>query len=861
MIPSNVARLAGRVSLVLLSAAFAADALAQVQEITVTTRKREEKLQEIPVAVTAFGAGDVERLAINDLRNLAKMTSGIIFDTGFAPQDTRITIRGLAPVRGRQNVAILQDGIDISSQAIQTNGGSLLINPRLFDVERIEVVKGPQNALYGRTAFNGAINYVMRQPTEELTGRIYTDIGSNGQAELRGGLSGALIGDRLLGEISGATWNFDGFYDNETTGGDLGGQQGTAFAGTLLWKATDRLTFRLRGETLNDEYDPFPYRQIVGTTPLSIPAAAFTQLPIPGSSPPATSRVLSPAVTSINAVVGTLPDGKDLTPGISSNPRNGGDYPGIDRDINRFTLTGTYDFDAVTLTYLGHSARAKTNQFYDSVAVGDTTSGPTRFIGAEIVFDDRTELQSHELRLSSNGDNKVDWVAGGLYWKEDVEMVDGGYNCINNGNNNPAATPFQPPCGPRMATINVRNSPFPGVPLNPDFWSRETTHWSVYGLVDWEFIDRFNLILEGRYTREALDASGPNRNVSRIIGDAITIPPGIPVGNPQTLAPALGQVPGSRRDDFFSPKATIQWRATDAAQVYFSWAQAAKPAGIALLTGGAGGFDPKGQSFDREEMQVWELGAKSEWFDRRLTVNGAVFFQDYNDKQVSVQVVDPVTNQLVPRTQNASSAEVWGFELDAQWVPTDWLSLFASYTYLDTEYTDFFEETRGAGNIAQASVGRPNNCVAFIPDGATQALCRMNLSGNQLEYAPEHAAVVGFTLQKSLSNDITGFFEGNAQYQDERYMDRFNVQKLDSFTTVDFRLGLRTAKWDLIAYVDNAFENTAIKTGTPAVYTGTSQAFFFPGPFTFVIPPSTLAVLPDLRQFGVRASFRFGGER
>jgi hypothetical protein len=137
----------------------------------------------------------------------------------------------------------------------------------------------------------------------------------------------------------------------------------------------------------------------------------------------------------------------------------------------------------------------------------------------------------------------------------------------------------------------------------------------------------------------------------------------------------------------------------------------------------------------------------------------------------------------------------------------------------------------------------------------------MNLSGNQLEYAPEHAVVAGFNLQAPISDGLTAFFEGNAVYQDERYMDRFNVQKLDSFTVVDFRVGLRGDRWDVIAYVDNAFEDETVKTGTPAVYTATSQAFFAPGPFTFVIPPSTLVVLPDLRQFGIRASFRFGGKQ
>lgn len=149
-----------------------------VDEIIVTTRKREENLQEVPVVVNAITAEEIAQLGIKDTEDVARHDSGVIFDKGFAAQDTRITIRGLAPSRGRQNVAVLVDDIDIANQAMQTNGGGLLINPRLFDAERIEVVKGPQNALYGRTAFAGAINYITRKPGDVFEGRVALDVGS-----------------------------------------------------------------------------------------------------------------------------------------------------------------------------------------------------------------------------------------------------------------------------------------------------------------------------------------------------------------------------------------------------------------------------------------------------------------------------------------------------------------------------------------------------------------------------------------------------------------------------------------------------------------------------------------------------------
>lgn len=118
--------------------ALSTEAWSQVAEIIVTTRKREENLQEIPVAVQAVGAEDIERRGLTSLDDIIRQSPSMILDQGFAPQDQRITIRGLAPTRGRQNVAVLVDDIDVSSESIGTLGGSLLINPQLFDLERVE---------------------------------------------------------------------------------------------------------------------------------------------------------------------------------------------------------------------------------------------------------------------------------------------------------------------------------------------------------------------------------------------------------------------------------------------------------------------------------------------------------------------------------------------------------------------------------------------------------------------------------------------------------------------------------------------------------------------------------------------------
>jgi outer membrane receptor protein involved in Fe transport len=142
---------------------------AAVNEIVVTARKKQENLQKVPIAIDVLGSEQIQELAIRDLDDVMRFSPSLIFDESFNPQDTKITVRGVPNTRGRSNVAFLIDGIDVTSQPIGSAGSSILVNQRLLDVERIEVVKGPQSALYGRSAFAGALSYVSKEPGDRDT--------------------------------------------------------------------------------------------------------------------------------------------------------------------------------------------------------------------------------------------------------------------------------------------------------------------------------------------------------------------------------------------------------------------------------------------------------------------------------------------------------------------------------------------------------------------------------------------------------------------------------------------------------------------------------------------------------------------
>jgi len=226
-----------------------------LEEITVTARKTAESLQEVPLAITAISTEEIERLGIKDLNQIAQQDTSVQFDEGFTPSDTRVTIRGLSPTRGRPNVATLVDGIDVGSEAVSNPGGSVLVNPRLLDVERIEIVKGPQSALYGRSAFAGAIQYVTKDPGETLGGSVSVDANNQEDKQIRGSVSVPLT-ETLGMLVNGYAWDNVGYYDNSVTGKPLGGGTGVGGSLTFKFEPTDTLGFKWRTEYTDDETAP-----------------------------------------------------------------------------------------------------------------------------------------------------------------------------------------------------------------------------------------------------------------------------------------------------------------------------------------------------------------------------------------------------------------------------------------------------------------------------------------------------------------------------------------------------------------------------------------------------------------------------
>lgn len=838
-----------------------------IDEITVTTRKREESLQSVPIAVQAFTDEQIQRLGITDIRDVAKFTPSVQFDSNFGPLDNRITIRGLSQTRGRPSAAILVDGIDVTSESVSFSGTGSLLTQRLLDVERIEVVKGPQSALYGRSAFNGAVQYITRDPSlEGLDGRASLDVAEYGRRELKGSVSGPLMGDTLAVGLNAALWNEDGFYRHPATGERVGGGDGWGIAGTFLYQPEDRFRLRGRLEYSDDEFDSGAHTTIRHNEELLLSD------PANGVSAGCDGGVFNAAAcgTRVYPILrGSMGSASGRQVSNSTDPRNGKAYRGTERSFLRASLQFDWTEDWGTVNSWTGFTSGEDAFFIDGDfdAVFEGPPGNQQDVSlraSEFDFEDDITQFSQELRWTSNLDGPVQVTAGGLYWYERVEQVD----------NSRISDVIVPPSALRSAP-----EAFPFFEKRPTDFERETDHWSIYAALDWEISSEWKLTVEGRYTDEKTEVTGPFAvplgACTDNFGFACSAPsfPDVldlftfatdPLGADALATGVIRANPqayltDSESDSFFTPKATLEFTPTEDLLAYAYIARGIKPGGISAVTSGSY-FDADGDGtanefrFGKEKLLVVEGGLKSTWLDGRLQTNGALFWQRYTDKQVSSRgLACESCGFETGLVANAGEAEILGLELEALWRPVDELTLSLAYTWLDSEYKDFVIDTTSA-----MAALRGGNCTV-APDPVSGTLeCLVSLTGNQVERTPEHALALGANYQRGLGwQGLDWFVEGSGLYQGKRYIDESNTKEMDDYWLADFSAGLVGERWTLAVYVRNAFDDDTIRSGVDAG--GFVDATLTPGTFgsTFAPADNLVAVLPDPRYWGMRFSWRY----
>lgn len=905
-------------------------------EIIVSVRRKDENLQDIPIAVSALSEETIERYGINDVGDVAKFTPGIQFDEGFGAQDTRVVIRGLSPTRGRANVALLVDGIDFTGEAVSTAGGGVLVNQQLLDIERIEVVKGPQSALYGRSAFAGALQYITKRPSlEEASGDLQVQMGTDGttggrQQRISGAYGGPVTENFGL-RVNGLLYDDNGFYRNDLTGQRVGGRKGFGAAISGLWDAGGAVSVSGRLAGSSEEFQPQAQARVRGSTVIDIDQSAVVQNGtvdsiirtsglanlIGGSAAyPQCGPAGTPNDGSVASclglpkliVAGQMPDADQLSILQSNDPRTGNNYPGTEVDTITGTMKVTFDVDGGEFSSYTGIAAVDSNQFFDGQndALPPGTYGPFPGLGnysftlapcgfadcsptkQTIGFNNETRLISQEFRFASDLEGPLNYTAGALFWSEKVKQREFGTTI------SPAifrrAVSFFPPPVPDTRPLPINGEPpassiIPGV-LQPDqaVVRRDTDSFSIYGLLTWDINDKLRATFEGRLVQEELNVAGPvcdtvgtpvltglpNVETTFLDGSTVTTCAADFRGSSSAGITSGGTLPdgiytkalfNSRSaqfdDTFFAPKATIEYTPNDDQLFYFAIAQGIKPGGISTITAGAF-FDPDANTFQPEKLLSYEFGWKNTLLDGAMTINTALFYQDYTDKQVGVSRFDPTIGTDVGSIENAGEAEILGLEIDAFWQVTDRLSLSGGYTYVDSEYTKFDVETSSSNNIARSLAGGGQGCQSFtteLGDGFSET-CIVSLTGNQFEDVPEHAFVgnARYVAPFGSGGGKDWYADVSFIYQDERFIDEFNIKSLDAYWLTDIRLGLLTDQYEIVLFMDNAFDDDTVKTGVDfgSQVETTRIGQFPPGPSDGVI-----VTLPDPRTIGVRASFNF----
>ncbi|WP_226702825.1 TonB-dependent receptor [Microbulbifer elongatus] len=828
-----------------------------IEEVVVTARKREESLQTVPVAVDVLTGAQMQEKGISALEGVARYTAGLDFETGLLPNDTRISLRGLSNSRGRSNVALLVDGIDVSSESMTTGGSGNGPNLDLFDLERVEVVKGPQSAVYGRSAFSGAVNYITKRPGDTPEVRFSADATEHGYGKVQASGNMPIVPGVLAASLNVAKTEFDGYYDNPNTGGNLGTVDSDGIAAAVNWTPNESFSTYWRAEYSEARYSqrPIVQRQSVvhtGSSPFDFAllgsVGPYAEIrPIAGTGTTDADCAMSSPYAHLvggsaacgTVIVGELSSASESEIDLSPNPLTGSDFAGTSVRGAHSSLElkfETDNFEFLSLTGINYNDSRtqsdfdRTNFTLQSLGPGSGMFIPPGFPGeytqygvnanSDTTFE--TAQFSQEFRLSGSAGN-LDWLTSALYWSESMDTVMNQQWWLREGVDKTFWDAYLDQWMGGFGLVNHSTSP---VPL-PIPMSRNTDHVSLAFSLNYNISDDWRVTAEGRYLEEDIDY----RSVP--LSTQFNGLMGIPVLDPVTFMPTdPGTQSYSRTDSAFVPRVSVDWQALDNLMVYASFSEGFKPGGMSTADGD--GIITTGE-YKPEELSVYEAGFKSNVLDNRLQVNGAIYLYDYTNQQISHFVFDPNTGTQNAVVTNAGKSELQGLELSAIYRPTVNWTFLASYVLSDTEVVDY----------TIADVGRPGTL-----DKLWTGTAEGDYSGLQFVNSAKHVSMLSARFDGEFANGTGYFTELLGNYESKRYLDRGNNAWLPEYWLVDFQGGLSFDSLDLVFYVNNLLDDGKVKTGLNNVDYG-----HLPGAaFT---PQGVELLLPAPRTTGLRLSYTF----
>jgi iron complex outermembrane receptor protein len=626
-----------------------------VGDILVTAQRREANLQDTSAAISAFSAESLEQARILSFEDLANRSTSLSF-TALSPLDQEFNVRGITNTRldspsADQSIGIFVDDVYV--------GRSGLFNFDLYDIERVEVIRGPQGVLLGRNVAGGAISIITAAPQDEPSGAFSFGYGNYNEVLARGHVTGA-IGNGVAGRLSFQTRHRDGFNKDILHGRDLDDVRSIQFRGQLLFRP-DGSDFqaRLIFDYTNDKSNGFHSVAIDGPNP-------------------ATQGPWSAARDRIGVIRGR-PLG--IRESLPEHPKYKGDANESPQQLNReaWGLNLKMEKGLGTVANLQSITGFRSgNAFnlYDQTGIGPDNGfgviSPTLF-SFPVNEDEEIDQFSQEIRVvSEKNDLGIDWIVGGYFQRDKVKKYDRFW----------AEVPL-----PALVTLSGESH-----------WDNEATNtsWALFAQLGYRFSEQFRLVGGLRYTRDT--KSGTVTGIAVEGGDKF---------NPTDLV-ALTPLSSTFRegDSFtanyrnawgqFTPQATLEYSASDDLFFYATFSRGYKGGGFEDTPANAAAAM---LSYDPETVTNYELGAKLDLFERRVRLNLAAFHMKYKNLQVTQTSAACLCNI----TDNAADAEITGFEAELQIAITRQFQLFGGLTVLDTKYLEFTDSlgNDNSGNFLQ----------------------------------------------------------------------------------------------------------------------------------------------------------------
>ena len=758
-----------------------------LEEIVVTALKRAESLQDAPASVTAFDAETVEQARIQSMRDYVNLTSNMTLMETQNNAFAFVNIRGLAQIRNVDpTVAVVVDGV------LSTT--SLAFSQELYDIQQIEVLKGPQGALYGRNATGGAINITTKQPSTDPEIYVRGGIGNGDNVQFSGVASGPVGGDNVLGRIVVGYKEADGWRDNVATGVKADPYEDLTIAGKLLLELGASTTLDLRGTVSHTQSTGSQFISNAPNFVTGFPGNA--QYPGNGTAPPVPGL---PA--SITALVGD-PNNTSI--------KHQGNEPGMDdREVLNLSAKFDWEVGAGTLTSvtsldsLDHVTAAEQFAYYPFVQVQGTTNPlhPAGVLvppaaaalaapggtGQNLTFGQNRfhESFSQELRFTSPDDQRLRWIGGVYFARTDLDVMisindDFGQGFVeqrtspNFGGINPTVSwtsrflaPLIPILGfPAASALNPNTNPSA---LAYNFDSNHNTAYAAFGQINFDFSDTLELSAALRYDRDERELT---------------------IAAPDQFLPVFAFPSGRQGDvreaefDSVQPKVTLSWRPNEDWTLYGTYAEGFRSGGfnlsgvaigVATLVGAGVPGLPQGvrDQYDQEDTEGFEVGLKATFAGGALRWDAALFDTEVENGFTFVFVA-PFTAQT---TRNIKAADVSGLETSLSWLATERLQVNLGLGFLDSEVTA--SDWVGAGGI--------------------------NIVGKEMPQNPESTANLGFVYGGQLGGNHEWYARLDYRRLGEVYWEPENFIARDPLSLVDLRFGITADRgWEAVVWVDNA---------------------------------------------------------